>query len=205
MSDLIYNVTKELQSEGSESSFMDVGIHENVKMTNVEYGITDKGNEFLAFYFVNETGEQLSHTEWKPSANLEAQKLESAVINQMKRIKQIVTKFVPESEFVFVARSFKEFAESVVRVLGKRYEGKRVRIKVVYSGKYTSLPSYTKFQFIESMDIPKEKSKIKILSLDKMSREVKPDVETPTIDPISVLTSDLKSPSNTGTTENLPF
>lgn len=184
MSEAIYNMTKDLQSEASESGFMDVGIHENVELVKVEYNETST-NEFLAFYFVNPAGETLSHTEWKPRVS-DPQKLEAAVINQMKRIKQIVTKFVPAEEFEFKASSFKEFANNVIKILGNRYVGKKVRIKVVYSGRFTSLPSYTKFQFIESMDVPKEKSKIKILSIDKLSRdeqEVSPDIIDKTANP----------------------
>jgi hypothetical protein len=204
MADYInYRVTKDLESEGRSDSFMDVGIHENVELTKVEYGKTDNGNEFLAFYFVNPANETLSHTEWKPRAK-DAEKLESAVINQMKRVKQIVTKFVPQERFEFNASSFKEFADNVIRILGNDYKGKKVRIKVVYSGKYTSLPNYSKFQFIESMDVPKEKSKIKMLSIDKVTREDTPD-PTQTVNSNPFVNTVTNTDTSVSSDKDLPF
>ncbi len=172
----MYNVTAELPYESTSDNFMDVGIHENVEMTRVEYGKTEK-NEFLAFYFVGADGSKLSHTEWKPTErSLDTpEKLAEKELNQMSRIKQIVLNFIPEANFVFQANNFADFAQKVISLLGTTFVGVKLRLKVVYSGKYTSLPTYWKFRFIERMDqVPTDKSKIKILSIDKMSRTPDP-------------------------------
>lgn len=169
----MYNVTVDLPFESASDNFMDVGIHENVEMTKVEYGKTDNNNEFLAFYFVGEDGSKLSHTEWKPTARAidTPEKLAEKELNQMSRIKQIVLNFISADKFVFQANSFEDFAKKVVALLGTTYVGVKLRLKVVYSGKYTSLPNYWKFRFIERMDqVPADKSKIKVLSIDKMTR-----------------------------------
>lgn len=172
----MYNVTAELPYESTSDNFMDVGIHENVEMTRVEYGKTEK-NEFIAFYFVGADGSKLSHTEWKPTLRTDdtAEKLAEKELNQMSRIKQIVLNFIPENNFVFQANSFEDFAKKVIALLGTSYLGVKLRVKVVYSGKYTSLPTYWKFRFIERMDqVPADKSKIKVLSIDKMNRTPDP-------------------------------
>jgi hypothetical protein len=167
----MYNVTKDLPFESLTSEFMDTGIHENVEMTKVEYG---KGavNEFIAFYFKGENGESLVYTQYKPGGDDPA-KVTEKELNQMSRIKQICMCFIPEEKFVFQANTFEEFAKKIIEALGNSYIGVKIRVKVVYSGNYTSLPNYWKFRFIERMDnTPKEKSKIKILSIDKMTRPV---------------------------------
>jgi len=189
----MYNVTAELPYESTSDNFMDVGIHENVEMTRVEYGKTEK-NEFIAFYFVGADGSKLSHTEWKPTERSmdTPEKLAEKELNQMSRIKQIVLNFIPEANFVFQANSFEDFAKKVIALLGTTYVGVKLRLKVVYSGKYTSLPNYWKFRFIERMDtVPADKSKIKVLSIDKMNR---------TPDPIPTNTNPFDTaPAQTGT------
>lgn len=168
-----YNVTLELPYESTSDNFMDVGIHENVEMVKIEYGKTPN-NEFLAFYFVGPTGEKLSHTEWKPTG-VDTEKVAEKEMNQMSRIKQIVLNFISPERFIFQANSFEEFAKKVIELIGTSYVGVKLRLKVVYSGKYTSLPNYWKFRFIERMDqVPAEKSKIKVLSIDKMTRVADP-------------------------------
>jgi hypothetical protein len=172
-----YNATLELASEQTTPGFMDSGIHENVEMTKVEYKVSPAGTEMLAFYFVNQSGEIGSHTEFTPKGKDEADQL-SKEMNQMSRIKQIVKTFVPADKFVFDVKSFKEFAEKTIQILGDSYVGVKIRVKFVYSGKYTSLPKPWKPRFIERMDNngyygePKGDSKIKILSIDQMTRPI---------------------------------
>lgn len=190
-----YNVTADLPFEDSSNNFMDVGIHENVEMTRVEYGKTPN-NEFIAFYFIGDKGEKLSHTEWKPkaSANTTPEQLAEKEMNQMSRIKKIALQFISKEDFVFSADSFETFAKKVIELLGTSYLGIKLRIKVVYSGKYTSLPNYWKFAFIERMDqVSAENSKIKILSIDKLVREADkvPTTPNPFEGSAPVLSSDL--------------
>lgn len=178
-----YNVTFELPSEQTTPGFMDVGIHENVEMINVEYGKSSNGNEFLAFYFKNELGESGSHTEWVPKGN-SSDEIEKKEMNQMSRVKQIVKTFIPLERFVFSADSFEEFAKKTIQVLGDSYKGVKIRVKMVYSGKYTSLPKPWKPRFIERMDNngyygdAQGESKIKILSIDPMTRTVADAIPT---------------------------
>lgn len=163
-----YKVTKELESEGVQSGFMPVGIHENVELIAIRTEKSPNGNNFIEFKFKSETGEELLHTEWEAN-DQDAVKLEEKQVKQIRRLKQIVTKFVTDSEYVIDAPDFTTFCLKTINLLGTRYIGKKLRLKVVYNYKnFTSLPNYAKYQFIESMDVPAEKSKIKILALDKM-------------------------------------
>jgi hypothetical protein len=174
-----YNVSKNIKSEVSGINFMDVGIHENVELKKVVYDVSDKGSEFLAFYFEDEKGKTLVHTEYKPSSD-DPEVLANKTLNQMKRVKHIAVKYVTEDEFTFDVATFKDFAEKTIKVLGTSFLNKKCRVKVIYSwNNYTSLPKYV--PFIESMEIPTEKSGLEISSIDKMTKD-RPDTRFQKVD-----------------------
>lgn len=88
------------------------------------------------------------------------------------KLKHIATKFVdkdvveeelaPEN-----ISSYADLANKYVALLKDHVNGKRVRLKATYSNKdYIELPKYP--PFIESMDVPKEQSKLKITKRDKV-------------------------------------
>ena len=175
----MYNVNKNIDSEGRSANFIDVGIHDDVELKGVEYKVSpEAGNEFMVFHFEKD-GKQLSHTEWKPK-DQDPEKLENKTNNQIKRVKHIVTKFILEDTYVFEVSDFKSFCLKTIQLLGNAYVGKKVRVKVVYSfNNYTSFPNYV--PFIEKMEVPKEKSQLEILSIDKMTKDradVEPVVQT---------------------------
>ena len=181
------NVTFDIPREEVSARFMDAGIHENVELTKVETGISPNGNKFLAFYFRNELGETGSHTEWETTNEDPAKKLEKE-LNQISRVKQIATCFMPAEQFVFQAKDFQDFAYKTVNLLSSKITGVKLRVKFVYpkeTSKFTSLPSYWRFRFIERMDNngfygdkAVEKSNVKILSMDRVSR---PKADTPPV------------------------
>jgi hypothetical protein len=202
----MYNVNTKIDSESRSANFLDVGIHEDVELKGIEYKTSpDAGNEFMVFHFEKD-GKQLSHTEWKPK-DVDPEKLENKTNNQIKRVKHIVTKFISEETYVFTATDFKSFCLNTIKLLGNSYVGKKVRIKVVYSfNNYTSLPNYV--PFIEKMEVPKEQSKLEILSIDKMVKEradVEPAVQQ---NPFETKVEDLNTSTtvDAGQDENeLPF
>jgi len=177
-----YNVTKDINSETRPNNFMGTGIHENCELKNIEEGKapivlneSKTGKKFATIHFVNEKGEVLVHTEFEPVADTQ-EVLENKTLNQIKRFKHIITKFVSDDAFLFEATDFEDFVKKCIEILGDSYKGKKVRIKVVLTDKgYTTLPKYV--PFIETMDIDLSKSKLSINSLmDKMVRD-KADVE----------------------------
>jgi hypothetical protein len=178
----MYKVDQNVNSEARATNFLDVGIHEDVELVGVEYKVSPEGNnEFMVFHFEKD-GKKLSHTEWKPR-DVDPEKLENKQANQIKRIKHIVTKYISEDVFVFEVADFKAFCDSTINLLGSNYVGKKVRLKVVYSfNNYTSLPNYV--PFIEPMATPKDKTKLEILSIDKMTK-TQADVEKPQSNPFA--------------------
>jgi len=168
----MYDVNTSIDSEGSGANFLDVGIHDDVELIKVEFKTSSEGSEFMVFQFEKD-GKKLSHTEWKPRDE-DDERLENKTKNQIKRVKHIVTKFIPEDKYVFSVTDFKSFCENTINLLGETYKGKKVRIKVIYSfNNYTSLPRYV--PFIELMSV--DKTKLEILSIDKMKKEI-PDANT---------------------------
>lgn len=179
----MYSVTKDINSETRVNNFMGPGIHENVELKHTEddkypiiYGESKKGNKFAAFHFINDKGEILIHTEYEPSDDNQ-EKLENKTLNQIKRFKHIITKFVPEENFIFEATNFEEFVNKTIAILGNSYKGKKVRIKVVLNNNdYTTLPNYV--PFIENMEVTNSKLSINT-AMDKIVKG-SPDVETTT-------------------------
>jgi len=179
----MYKVDTTIDSEARGLNFLDIGIHENGELTGVEYKVSNEGNEYMVFTF-SKDDKVLTHTEWKPRDE-DSEKLENKTKNQIKRVKHIITKFIPEEKYVLNVENFKQFCEETIRLLGEAYKGKKVRLKVVYSyNNYTSLPNYV--PFIETMDIPFDKSKLEISSIDKMTKD-RPDTEISTRNPIEDL------------------
>lgn len=197
--------TKDVQSEVSGINFMDVGIHENCELKRIEYRVSDKGSEFMAFYFEDEKGKTLAHTEYKPNDD-DPDTLNNKITNQIKRVKHIATKFITNEQFDCAFDTFKEFAEKTIKALGTSFVGKKVRLKVIYSwNNYTSLPKYV--PFIESMDVLKEKSVLEISSIDKMTKDKRD--EFPKVDnPLEDLLSDSEEEDTNESepeTSDLPF
>ena len=164
----MYNVNESIDSESGGTSFLDVGIHEDVELVGIEYKTSSEGNDFMVFTFEKD-GKQVTLTEWTPK-DVDTERLESKTKNQIKRVKHIVTKFIPEDQYVFNATDFKSFCENTIKLLGTSYVGKKVRIKVIYSwNNYTTLPPYT--PFIEQMSVAKANTKLELLSIDKLVKD----------------------------------
>jgi hypothetical protein len=155
-----YIVNSSVKLDLSNPLYMEAGIHENVELIDIKFNTSEKGNEFLAFTFTNPNGETLVHTEWKPDTD-------DKILNQIKRIKQIALSFIPEDRYNINAADFKSFSEQTIALLSNACKGIKVRIKAVYKGKYVTLPSYSRYTFIERMSV--EKSSIKILGMDSMT------------------------------------
>jgi hypothetical protein len=193
-----YIVNKSINSEARQTNFIDVGIHEDVELKSIEYKMSPNGNPFLVLTFEKD-GKILTHTEYEPK-DKDGNILENKQLNQIKRLKHIFTKFVSEEEFTIETETFEDFCKGIIKILKGKFEGKKVRIKVVYSNKnYTSLPKYV--PFIERMDVPK--SGLEILSIDKMTKDT-PDKVNVTSNPYTdLLDVDVDKPEDNE--NDLPF
>ena len=186
-------MTSDLLIEPKGQSYMPVGIHENVELTDIVVEDSKNGNPFICFYFTNEKGERVTKTEWPVIAKTSLEEMSDAekqahmskVNNQMSRICLIAGQFVDKSELIFNANSFKDFILRIKTIIGTRYAGVKLRLKVVYDyNDWATLPSYVKIPWIERMDkVTKEKSRITIVvgtdKMEKSSPDASPENKNP--------------------------
>ena len=187
------------------SSYMPVGINENVTLKEVNVNKTQNGRDFLEIIFENEQGQTATMTEWKNEKNMwiktdeDLQRRDDA---QFGRILQVFDA-VKGGHNEFEGSSFVEMINWVKTNLSDG-ENSKVRLKVVYDKN-----GYTKVSnlgvFVESMGVAE--SQIKLWKNDLLERPVQPDKEddpfggqTMSAGPTTSVTAD----SNTGA-DDLPF
>ena len=191
---MIYNVTDKIESEVRSNNFMGPGIHDNCELKHkdplshpIQYGESAKGKKFAAFHFINDKNEILIHTEWEPF-DADEEKLENKTKNQIKRFKHIITKYVPKTDFEgFSVNNFEEFVKKSKQILGNKYIGVKVRVKITLNNSnYTSLPNYT--PFVELMSVPKADSVLNInTAMDKMVKDRPDQEQTGTSNPFATV------------------
>jgi hypothetical protein len=166
--------------QGSEGSDIKVindgnpGIAENIFLETVETGTNEKtGSDFIKFTFSDQEGGKLSHYEYAVEAN--AENKDQKIQSQLKRLKHIATKFVPENTNLPEADSFSDlYGKLVTFFQTNKASEKKLRAKLVYNGKnYLSLPKYV--PFLENMEVAPEDTRLKIKSIedggiDKMTK-----------------------------------
>lgn len=172
MSDFLYNIdeTNELIDKGG--SFVDAGIKDNLELDRIESKESKNGNKFLAFYFKDLSGAEVPKTEWQPKGDDPAV-LKGKINKQMTRIHHmlVASGILTSEELNIKAASFEDFGEQLVKIVGDKGKGIKIRAKVVYDdNNFTTLPNYTKYIWIEPMTVSREESKIRVLSIDKMER-----------------------------------
>lgn len=128
----MYGFDNNTKSESTNLSF-NAGITENVELESVVFASPKKdgsGDPVLMFNFKGESGETFRHLEWPVDMSREdaSKKLES----MGKRVKHIVTKFIPEDKAVLTGGSYAEFCNGVVNLIGTKNKGVKLRIKLVY-------------------------------------------------------------------------
>jgi len=175
----LYNMDPSVTADLQASTYIQPGIVENIELVKVVYQTTET-SEFLAFYFEDDQNDKLSHTEWpmkfkRPLDQMSSEEQEKALglIKRQKRlIAQIVEAILGKGAADSIkANNFQEYAEAVVKLLTGKFEGIKLRAKVVYDYRgFTSLANNPRYRFIEPMTITKEKSAIRILANDRLTR-----------------------------------
>lgn len=213
--------TKTATTSNSEfvSSYMPVGINENVTLKEVNVKRTEQGNDFLEIVFENSEGQTATMTEWKNTKNMwikTDEELQRRDNQQFGRILQIIDAVKGKhddfegSSFVEMINWAKSQLDRMIAVStsGTTEEIKMpVRLKVIYDKKgYTTISKNG--VFVEPMSVAKEESQIKLWKNDLLERPVQPDKED---DPLvaaakeaQLLNTPVTADSNTGA-DDLPF
>jgi len=211
----IYKMTNEVLADVKPQSWMDTGIHENVELVEINVDTSKNGNPFIAFYFENDKGERASKTEWEVNAPKPMEQMDEKektlylgrIRNQMTRISMIAKQFIDKNELLFEAPDFKSYITIIKNKLDGRYKGVKLRIKITYDyNDWATLPSYTKYTWIERMDlVPSNKSRIKIImDMDKMVKD-KPDTFKKEENVLLESSTDSSTTSATANVNGLPF
>jgi len=199
-----FKISKENKLQDQGSSFIEAGIHEDLEFDRITYNVSANGNKFLAFYLKDLSGAEVSKTEWEPKDE-NPEKLKNKVNNQMIRIHHILVGSGVLSEINIEADDFEEFANKLIDLVGDKYKDVKIRAKVVYDdNNYTTLPNYTKYIWIEPMSVPKEKSKIRILGIDRMER-IRPDDTSSQSNPFESVDTSESEKDNNKDKSDLPF
>lgn len=175
--------TATVNTEEFNSSYMPVGINENVTLKEVNVNKTQNGRDFLEIIFENEQGQTATMTEWKNEKNMwikTDEDLQKKDNQQFGRILQVFDA-VKGGHNDFEGNSFVEMINWVKTNLSDG-ENSKVRLKVVYDKNgYTKVSSLG--VFVEPMSV--EESQIKLWKNDLLVRPVQADVEKP-VDPLAI-------------------
>lgn len=186
------------------SSYMPVGINENVTIKEVNVSKTANGHDFLEIVFENNQGQTATMTEWKNEKNMwikTDEDLQKRDDQQFGRILQILNCFYENGSLEFEGNSFVEMINWVKEKTSPMIGAGKLRLKVVYDKKgYTKVSSLG--VFVEPMSI--EQSQIKLWKNDLLERPIQPDKED---DPLAGQTmSDFSTPvTETTGADGLPF
>ena len=185
------------------SSYMPVGINENVTLKEVNVNKTPQGRDFLEIVFENEQGQTAIMTEWKNEKNMwikTDEDLQNRDNQQFGRILQVIDAVLGEHGD-FEGSSFVEMINWVKTQLSVATGtlNNPLRLKVVYDKKgYTKVSSLG--IFVEPMSVTE--SQIKLWKNDLLERPVQADVEKP-LDPLAGDSAPVTADS-TGA-DDLPF
>jgi len=185
------------------SSYMPVGINENITLKEVNVNKTQNGRDFLEIIFENEQGQTATMTEWKNEKNMwiktdeDLQRRDDA---QFGRILQVIDA-VMGGHTDFEGSSFVEMITWTKNQLDdptpESWKPTKLRLKVIYDKN-----GYTKVSnlgvFVEPMSVTE--SQIKLWKNDLLERPVQPDKED---DPLGTTTAPVTADS-TGA-DDLPF
>jgi len=185
------------------SSYMPVGINENVTLKEVNVNKTQNGRDFLEIIFENEQGQTATMTEWKNEKNMwikTDEDLQKRDNQQFGRILQVIDA-VKGGHNDFEGNSFVEMITWAKTCLNDG-ESDPVRLKVTYDKN-----GYTQVSkngiFVESMSVAETESQIKLWKNDLLERPVQPDKEDDPLASTSVESTPVTE-TNTGA-DDLPF
>ena len=169
------------------SSYMPVGINDNITLKEVNVNKTPNGRDFLEIVFENENGQTATMTEWKNEKNMWVktdEDLQRRDNQQFGRILQVIDA-IKGGYNDFEGSSFVEMITWAKNCLSDG-ESATVRLKVTYDKN-----GYTQVSkngiFVEAMNVAE--SQIKLWKSDLLERPVQADEEKPA-DPLATATAE---------------
>lgn len=185
------------------SSYMPVGINENVLLTEVSVKKSTSNKDFIEFVFTNKDNQTVKMSEWKNEKNMwikTDEDLQNRDNQQFGRILQIIDA-VKGGHGEFEGSSFLEMINWVASQLTSGEPNNAVRLKVIYDKNgYTIVSPHG--VFIEPMTVTE--SQIKLFKRDLLERPIKADIEKPADPFAGVNTNTSDSETNNGA-DDLPF
>lgn len=185
------------------SSYMPVGINEDVTLTEVSVKKSTSNKDFIEFVFTNKDNQTVKMSEWKNEKNMwikTDEDLQNRDNQQFGRILQIIDA-VKGGHGEFEGSSFLEMINWVASQLSSGEPHTAVRLKVIYDKNgYTIVSPHG--VFIEPMTVTE--SQIKLFKRDLLERPIKADIEKPADPFAGVNTNTSDSETNKGA-DDLPF
>lgn len=150
------------------------GFVENVTICGFDTGTSQNGNAYWDIMLKDSKGNESNHREYDIDQSREGWEKKQA--SQLKRIKHILTKFVPEGTQLPQANTFPELWAAVQQILiSAQCNTKPMRLKMVYNNKgFLTVPAYV--PFLEPMSIGTNESKLKLTDFDTT---VRPQADNP--------------------------
>jgi len=185
------------------SSYMPVGINEDVTLTEVSVKKSTSNKDFIEFVFTNKDNQTVKMSEWKNEKNMwikTDEDLQNRDNQQFGRILQIIDA-VKGGHGEFEGSSFLEMINWVASQLSSGEPNRAVRLKVIYDKNgYTIVSPHG--VFIEPTTVTE--SQIKLFKRDLLERPIKADIEKPADPFAGVNTNTSDSETNDGA-DDLPF
>ena len=132
----------------------------NVVIVGFNQGVAANGSKFWDLQIRDSKGNENNIREYDVDpTRADSQK---KVDSQLKRLKHILSKFVPEGTVLPQAQTFPEMWTAIENLLKQHQANtKPLRVKLVYNDKgFLTVPKYV--PFMELMSVPAEQSKLKL-------------------------------------------
>lgn len=168
--------TSDLTTSKNDVKFLEAGIHENVKLVSARTEKTLNGSNFIEVTFVKD-GASLKYTEYEPTNNgsYTQEQIDNRQRNVGIRLMEILKCFYTAEQLAFEGDLNAIFIWATA-LLNNADKSKEVRLKVTYNDRgFATLPTYTKFTYIEPMTVTSNNSRIVKLGIDRFER---PSVDT---------------------------
>jgi hypothetical protein len=119
------------------------------------------------FTFQDATGATIRHREWV--VDYERPDAADKEMKQAKRLKHILTKYLPEGAELPQAQNSEDLLQKCVQALGSSFAGKQVNLKVTFKDNgYLQVAPYV--PFMELGTTPENESKLRFTNIDITTR-----------------------------------